>query len=315
MPGATKERYVTVLNRFATGVVVAVSFVAVHGCGAPAGTSSPSTSQNPEALVSIPLSNGNVVEIYDFDTHAGISEIGSTKSTPVLGAFQGLVKANRLVDLFSALQPGVVVPTALVDLQTRVQTARAARLATPSTLPPAGAGGAAPGAGAISMAPTNPPLRIAGGEPSVSTSASSSADGSSVQPDVSCNNSCCNVAWLKANICSCSQTDLYTYTWFLPPFHDGTSRENTNDSPGGIPAYYGAACAGTDTATFAVGFGSPCGTTDRSWPVPADSWRTFSDDYSCSIPYAEVSESSSVTSPGIQAFCGCIDANGGLPGI
>lgn len=122
----------------------------------------------PRALAAITLKNGNVLEIYDVEDGALVTETGRAGEPLVADAYDSLIEANRFADLAAELQPGVAVPAALTDLQTRL----------------------AP------LARTAPPPPSVVETPSI--------DGTPAERTVAaaCVNKCCDYNWIRQTLCT-----------------------------------------------------------------------------------------------------------------
>jgi hypothetical protein len=210
-------------------------------------------------VASIELTNGNVVEIYDFDDRVLVSEVGRAYVAPMGPEATALANKNRLVDLFTTLRPDIPVPPALVQLQSRlsvddspIDTVRVQSVASqPMQVTTAGVA-----SGAVTGAPAAAASSMNGKD--------SAGGGYGVQSDNACSNGCCDDTWLKNNICS--GLSGYNYSWYL--FDYGWSYENS----GSISDFYGAACAGIGTSLYTVSIQDGSG---GSWSVPEGTYRTF----------------------------------------
>jgi hypothetical protein len=156
----------------------------------------------PEPVVRIELEGGHVVSIYDAESRAMVTEDGKADGSPsVAGKYRDLVHAGRLVELFSALQPGAPVPDALRALESRLQPYGQSR-ADPTALEQADP-----------QTRSEAPVAIGGG--------SEGEQGHGKIAPLDCGSNCCNDAWLQSTMCGFDIPQ--THGWYYP--HYGWSYE------------------------------------------------------------------------------------------
>jgi hypothetical protein len=185
------------------------------------GIESPSSEVAPRSehrapSVTMDFGNGTTIELYDYPKGVLVGESGKAGEPTVLRhqpAIQALLRANRFVEAFAALQPNQAMPAALLDLQ-----ARHPEVTTGLSTASAAKGSVAP------------PPRAAG---------ASAGGGGGLTPDT-CSNDCCNATWLEDNICD-GVTGWFDYDY-------GWSYENVDS----IVNVYAAACAVSGTSEFSI---------------------------------------------------------------
>jgi hypothetical protein len=206
------------------------------------GDSSPPSSEtvavddHPDAIATLTLENGNVVEFFDFDTAALVVESGPAHQRPVLTDEN--LKNDRLVDTWNQFAHGERAPLALVDLQDRLAT----------------------------LEPTDP--RLLSGEPAYGGAEFKFPPAAELGPDVQavrdgCDNDCCNWEALSA-VAECQSQS--TFNWFA--FNYGSTFANSGSD---AQNYRGYVCAAVGTSTYRVAIGSAGGV----WSVPQATWRKY----------------------------------------
>lgn len=180
-------------------VSVGITLLILSGCGAveePSNDTFPVTSdqvrvapQEPVPVAEAVLPSGQKISFYEIDGRGVITERGPASMRPILSSLDRETMPT-FTELFSTLRPDLAVPTALQELQARIDE-RAASVAAPDLLPtrPAGGSRAAPLSPAVDGART--------------VSSFSPNDVSKKQSYVleGCTNGCCDRAWVFDQPC------------------------------------------------------------------------------------------------------------------
>jgi hypothetical protein len=220
---------------------------AAYGCGGADGAevtpaastdevTAPSAAPGKTPVASLQLSNGHVVEFYDFERGAIISETGAVGTPPSFNR-RGPIRGNELRDIWVSLAPGEPVPKALTDLQEKLGK-------TPQNPQPA------------------PDPRPASGGEVLPEKPAAVPDGTLAVP-TGCNNGCCDWDWLST-FWQCQNP--FDYNWFQ--FNYGWSWTESDD----VFAFAGMACSAEGTSTYSVLVSGGGGT----WSVPQQTYRTSS---------------------------------------
>lgn len=166
----------------------------------------------PRPVASLDLANGNVLEFYELERGALVSEVGDASTTPLFDAKR--MDARDLVTVWQRLGGRTPVPPALTAMQQRLTTPNASHARTETK----------------NVSSESVARAESGSQPRVAAAGS-------------CGNGCCNSVWLTNNICNFGATDA---SWFLLDY--GWSAIGYDD----IWHYGGAACAAVGTSTFSV---------------------------------------------------------------
>lgn len=199
-----------------------------------------------EPVARLPLKNGNVLEFYEFQRGAILSEVGRAYSDQL---FDGRGKdARDLVETWRSLRPDLDVPPALIRLQERLTTPSESH-ATIMSASDSGRGG------------QRAPERASTTEGRAGGSRPATGDVTAMS---GCGNGCCDYSWLSQQYECYAQSDA---EWFL--FQYGYSIINYNQ----IQIYKGMVCAATGTSTYSIQMSNGTGGT---WSVLQGWYRTYS---------------------------------------
>ena len=238
----------------------------------PTPATSTSADQTPIALASLKLSTGQVVELFDLDGQAVISESGEAGQPVVLDTMGDVGRGDKLVDLWHRLAPDQAVPTAVTSMQERLMKDDGTDLARPPKIR------VTPEISGLEMdQPTDLP------------------EGTLAAPN-GCNNGCCDYEWLKT-FAACGGNG-YDYQFFH--YNYGWSSVKVYDAV----VYRTFACAAIGNSQFKV---SVEGGQGGSWTLTERQYRTF---YAvapvcCNDPDIS-SKVNSSAAPALHTHCGAV---------
>jgi len=214
------------------------------------------TPTHPDPKVAVSLSNGAILEFYEFPEgvlvlERGKAEISPDASFPHRAALHKLLRSHKYVEAFKLLRPDLAIPDMMLELQAKNQELL---LEEPST---SGSGeGSATG---------SPSLAPVGSVDSAASVLTGGGEHGGVMP-ADCGNGCCNYTWFLDNLCGSDPDWLYFDYWDI--------WEN-----GSLESYYGAACAGVGEYQFTVTIG---GSSGGSWSIPQGYYYWYSwDEIGC----------------------------------
>ena len=262
------------LRLFLGAVAAFAIFPACDGTPIDEPSTAPTTSadETPVALASLTLSTGQVIELFDLDGQAVVSESGEA-GQPVVLDKMGEWRGNRLVNLWRSLAPDRAVPTAVASMQERLLRGDGPDLAR---------------APKVRVAP-----EITGLE--VDQVPAETPEGTLAAP-VGCNNGCCDYEWL-ATFAACAGSG-YDYQWFH--YNYGWSSVKVYDAS----VYRTFACAAIGSSKFQV---SVEGGGGGSWTLPERSYRTVRvvGPVCCNDPDIS-SKVNSQAAPALHTHCGAL---------
>ena len=229
-----------------------------------------SADETPLALASLTLSTGQVIELFDLDGQAVLSESGEA-GQPVVLDKMGEMRGDKLVDLWHRLAPDKAVPTAVTSMQERLLKGDSADLARPPKIR------VVPEVSGLEMVPSDVP------------------EGTLAAP-VGCNNGCCDYEWLKT-FTACGGNG-YDYNWFH--YNYGWSSVKVYDAD----TYLTFACAAIGSSQFKV---SVEGGGGGSWTLAERQYRklTVIAPVCCNDPDIS-SKVNSSTTPALHTHCGAV---------
>jgi hypothetical protein len=231
--------------------------------GSVAASSSPAHGEHPNAVATVTLSNGNILEFYDFPEGLLVSEYGEAVTGPLTPTRSDLLSSSRFVDLVSFLRPDLSVPEAVVALEAKYSGAPPQRKTTAGevklTVQATGVGAAGGSVDAGS--------KPVGGTSGVSSGAarSYSGGGRALTADSVCSNICCDRNWTLNTLCNPNIAGA-NYTWYN--FEYGWSWANRNHAY----QYWGAACAGIGQSRFSISISDG---SNGSWAVDPGYYRWY----------------------------------------